>query len=62
MAAHPPRHPAEPCTPQQQNDHLLLPVYLLASGRPRDAQANGGADARAQMLLRGLDLLPGGNR
>ncbi|WP_374568186.1 hypothetical protein [Ideonella sp.] len=62
MAAQQRHNPADTCTPQQQNDHLLFPLYMLGSFRPRDAQAHGGADARAQMLLRGLDLLPGGTR
>ena len=53
-------NPSAPCTPQQQNDNLLLPVYLLGSFRPRHAEAVGGANARVDMILQGLALLNAG--
>lgn len=53
-------NPSAPCTPQQQNDNLLFPVYMLGSARPQHAAAANAANARAEMILHCLDLLTAG--
>jgi len=59
-AQHKGANASAPCTPQQQNDNLLFPVYMLGSARPQLPAFASAANARAQMILHCLDQLTAG--
>lgn len=60
-AQHKGANPSVPCTPQQQSDNLLFPIYMLGSARPQHASAASASNARAEMILHCLESLTRGS-